>query len=450
MQNPVKITSITYVKNGKEYIEQCLRSVMNQTLKEIEIIVVDGGSTDGTTEIIDTLRNEDARIKVLHKEGSVGAQFNAALTLAAGKYIAVCEGDDYILPDKYEKQYQIASQNGLDVLRACYYNFFMYQGKEYRYKVGVAPAPKYYNRLTELEENDDLFLSLGVNGFWNGLYSKAFLTENNITMNETKGAAYQDISFSFLTQMSARRIWFMDEALHCYRIDNPNASVNSLRGMEMHKTEFELLRERLIQADKWEDYQTMFLIWEIASYRHYVGEMSTELQPDLLKNIYDILKEQNIPDRFEKNRMPEKSRKIIQALYEDEDLFSKLMADNIEENVKALYFFEHANSRTDRVTLFGIGHLGSIVYEYLSLAGFDFCIVDNSKEKQKEGFRGKRVYSPEEYVPASDGTIIVANIAHSAEIRNQLKKLGVEESRIVICDNKDFFLRKIFVGLSAR
>lgn len=79
MQNTVKVTSITYVKNGKDYIEQCLESIMNQTLKDIEIIVVDGGSTDGTAELIDALQSKDLRIKVLHKEGSVGAQFNAAL-----------------------------------------------------------------------------------------------------------------------------------------------------------------------------------------------------------------------------------------------------------------------------------------------------------------------------------------------------------------------------------
>lgn len=447
MQNTVKVTSITYVKNGKDYIEQCLESIMNQTLKDIEIIVVDGGSTDGTAELIDALQSKDLRIKVLHKEGSVGAQFNAALSLARGEYIAVCEGDDYILPDKYEKQYKIAKEHHLDVLRACYYRFFVYRGKEYRYVVDVAPGWKYYDQLIELEENDDLFLSLGVNGFWNGLYAREFLSTHHITMNETKGAAYQDISFSFLSQMSARRIWFMKEAMHCYRIDNPGASVNSSRCIEMNRTEYALLRERLMQLGKWEKYQYMYLVWEIGSYKHYVGEMNHDLQPDLLKQIYDILRKQDIQNCFEKVRMPEKSRKIIESLYVDENLFSKLMTDNIEENIRTLSFFEHADNQTAPVVLFGIGHLGSIVCDFLELAGYDFCIVDNNAEKQKEGYKGKKVYAPAEYVTSNDYTIIIANIEHSDEIHKQLEKLGVSERRIVICNNEDFFLRKIFVRL---
>ena len=59
-----KITSITYVKNGAAYIERCVRSVANQSLREIEIIVVDGGSTDGTLTVLERLYREDPRIKI--------------------------------------------------------------------------------------------------------------------------------------------------------------------------------------------------------------------------------------------------------------------------------------------------------------------------------------------------------------------------------------------------
>lgn len=448
MQTTIKVTSITYVKNGINYIEQCLTSIMNQTLREIEIIVVDGGSTDGTVELINSLQSRDARIKVLHKEGSVGLQFNAALSLAQGEYIAVCEGDDYILPDKYEKQYRIAKENKLDVLRACYYRFFVCHGKEYRYAVDVAPEDKYYNRLIELAKNDDFFLSLGVNGFWNGLYARDFLLTNNITMNETCGAAYQDISFSFLCQMYAKRIWFMDEALHCYRIDNLGASVNSSHCIEMNTTEYALLRERLIQIGKWNEYQYMYLLWEIVSYRHYLGEMSNKLQPKLLKNIYTILRKQDIKNCFDTIQMSRKSYQIVHAFYTDETLFSRLITDTIKENIKTLHFFEQTDSRTCSVTLFGIGHLGSIVYDFLKQADWDFCIVDNSIEKQKEGFKGETVYAPAKCVTANDNPIIIANIGYFDTIRRQLREMGVDENRIIICNDEDFFLRRIFVMLS--
>ena len=121
------------------------------------------------------------------------------------------------------------------MLRACYDLYFEYDGKEYKYKVEVAPEKKLYDRLIEIEDEED-FLSTFVNGFWNGLYSRQFLLSNDIYMNETKGASFQDITFSFLSQMYARRIWYMSDSYHFYRIDNPNSSVNSEKCIQLLDT----------------------------------------------------------------------------------------------------------------------------------------------------------------------------------------------------------------------
>ena len=120
----IKVSVIIYVKNTIEYIEKCIRSVMNQTLQEIEILIIDGGSTDGTLDIIEKMKQEDCRIRIFHAPASVGAQFNLGLREARGQYIGVCEADDYILPEMYESQYQIAKEYQLDVIRAGYYHIF--------------------------------------------------------------------------------------------------------------------------------------------------------------------------------------------------------------------------------------------------------------------------------------------------------------------------------------
>ena len=62
----IKVSVIIYVKNTIEYIEKCIRSVMNQTLQEIEILIIDGGSTDGTLDIIEKMKQEDCRIRIFH------------------------------------------------------------------------------------------------------------------------------------------------------------------------------------------------------------------------------------------------------------------------------------------------------------------------------------------------------------------------------------------------
>ena len=128
----IKISAIIYVLNSISYIEKCVRSVMSQTLQEIEILIIDGGSTDGTLEIIEKLSKEDIRIRIIHSASGVGRQFNKGLCEARGEYISICESDDYILPDMYKYQYEIAKKYELDVLRADANHFFeIRDGKEF-------------------------------------------------------------------------------------------------------------------------------------------------------------------------------------------------------------------------------------------------------------------------------------------------------------------------------
>ena len=93
----IKVSVLTYVKNDAAHIERCMRSVMAQDLPELEYLVVDGGSTDGTREIIDRLAEEDTRIRVIESEPGLGHQFNVGVKEARGEYIGVCESDDYLL-----------------------------------------------------------------------------------------------------------------------------------------------------------------------------------------------------------------------------------------------------------------------------------------------------------------------------------------------------------------
>ena len=113
--NNIKVSVLTYVLNDVMHIEKCVRSIMSQTLRDIEILLIDGGSTDGTLQKLIQFDKEDSRIKLIRSDAGVGKQFNTGLRLASGKYIGICESDDYILPDMYERQYEVAEQYQLDV-----------------------------------------------------------------------------------------------------------------------------------------------------------------------------------------------------------------------------------------------------------------------------------------------------------------------------------------------
>lgn len=440
-----KISSITYVKDGEKYIRKCIESIINQTLQDIEIIVVDGGSKDMTVEIINELKSRDQRIVVLHVEGSVGAQFNAALKIARGEYIAVCEGDDYILNNKYEKLYELASKNNLDVIRACYYLFFEHQGSEYRYKTEVIATPDLYNMVMENNSGNKYFLSTFVNGYWNGLYSREFLISNNIRQNETKGASFQDITFSFLTQMYARRFLFVQEPYHCYRIDNPESSVNSAQCIEKISYEYDLLQKELKKRNCWNEYQQMFLIWEMNSYKQFLDKFSQSDKEKLIDVLYERFEIQNIPNQYAGLSIYSKTKKLINALYVDKKTFFQAMTENDEYRNKAFDFFRSCEfGSAETLILFGLGHFGSIVYDFLSLSGKRVDFVDNNLLLQKTGFKNQPVNSVD-YCVESDSPIIIVSVEHALDMASQLRNIGVNESRIIICEYEDLFIREIFM-----
>lgn len=441
----IKVSVIIYVKNTADYVEKCIRSVRNQTLQEIEILVIDGGSTDGTLDIIERMRREDERIRVFHGPASVGAQFNLGLREARGQYIGVCEADDYILPEMYERQYRIASENRLDVVRAGYFQIFSLYEKEYRFKLKSC----YQDEMTEkvvISHHDTFFLEQGVNGFWNGIYRRQFLLDHHIWMNETKGAAYQDISFSFLTQMYAERIWFMNEAFYCYRIDNPNASVNSLHGVELHRKEYDELKRRLKDSNQWEAYKHLFFSWELISYRWFLGELPGGLKVSNAVKIYQYLNAQREEESYEEIKVMETVRKLAEVLPISESEFAEIILSETEKGKELLEYVENSLKYDKTIILFGVGHMGNIVKEFLELCGKQVLLTDNGRLQQENGVMGKNVYRPEELaVKFPYGKYIIANISHGAEMKEQLLRLGIPEGNILICDNEEFFLRKIFV-----
>ena len=100
------ITVIVPVYNIIEYLPRCVESICNQTYRNLEILLVDDGSTDGTDKLCDELAQKDDRIRVFHKEnGGSSTARNLALTYAKGEYVGFVDSDDFIAPDMYEKLY---------------------------------------------------------------------------------------------------------------------------------------------------------------------------------------------------------------------------------------------------------------------------------------------------------------------------------------------------------
>ena len=111
-----KISIIVPVYNVEKYLRKCVDSILNQTFKDFELILVDDGSIDTSGKICDEYNLKDNRIKVIHKEnGGLSSARNAGLDIAQGEYIGFVDSDDWIELDMYEELYKICKENDTDV-----------------------------------------------------------------------------------------------------------------------------------------------------------------------------------------------------------------------------------------------------------------------------------------------------------------------------------------------
>lgn len=227
----VKVSIVIPIYNVENYLRQCLDSVVNQTLKEIEIICVDDGSTDSSPDIIREYSKNDLRIQVISKSNSgYGHSMNIGFDAARGEYIGIVESDDYADPSMFEYLYRVASTNGLDVVKSSYY-FYFSKPEERNEKQEIAskimcnrtfcPSSDFNSKMEMVE-----FFNIKPT-IWSALYRKDFIRENQIRFHETPGASFQDASFNFKVWCCAKKVQLLQDAFLHYRQDNENSSVNS-------------------------------------------------------------------------------------------------------------------------------------------------------------------------------------------------------------------------------
>jgi len=227
----IKVSIIVPVFNVQNYLRQCLNSLVGQTLRDIEIICVDDGSTDTSGQILDEYAHRDERIRVIHKKNTgYGNSMNIGFMEANGEYIGIVESDDYADADMFEVLYQIAHENQLDVVKSSFFNY--YSGpREKNEKVEIVSrilADKTICPSTFFESKMEMVEFYNIKPtIWSAIYRNEFIKENEIKFLETPGASYQDAGFSFKVMALAKRVQLLQRAFLHYRQDNENSSVNS-------------------------------------------------------------------------------------------------------------------------------------------------------------------------------------------------------------------------------
>lgn len=216
--NQPKVSILVPIYNTHEYLSQCLNSLIDQTLNDIEIICINDGSTDKSLDIINSFKNKDKRIKLLDKKNSgYGDSVNQGILVATGKYVGIIEADDFAENIMFEKLYNYAEKFGVPVAKS---RFYWYWNDDNRI-IDELNKKIPYNQCFNPKEHEDIFLLHA--SIWSAIYKKDFLKD--ICFLSTPGAAYQDMSFAFKVLAKTDIIYMTSEAFLNYRQNNVNSSV---------------------------------------------------------------------------------------------------------------------------------------------------------------------------------------------------------------------------------
>ena len=245
MEN-ISVSIVVPVCNVENYLKECMDSILNQSLQNIEIICVDDGSTDHSLSILRSYEKKDKRVKVITKANSgYGNTMNVGMEQAKGKYIGIVESDDYIDSKMFERLYDTAESYEADIVKSDHYIFSTKNGKNKSQYQWVCPI-EYYNRVLNAEICPEIYTFTMMN--WTGIYRTDFVKNNQIKHNETPGASFQDNGFWYQVISLAKKIVFINEAFYYYRQDNPNSSINNKKKVYCICDEYKFIRRRISQT----------------------------------------------------------------------------------------------------------------------------------------------------------------------------------------------------------
>jgi glycosyltransferase involved in cell wall biosynthesis len=216
-----KVSVVIPIYNVEKYLRDCLSSVVEQTLRDIEIICIDDGSLDGSADILREFSAHDNRFEVItQKNAGLSAARNRGLASATGDYIYFLDSDDFLVPRALETAYQCAQDNSLELLvfdsdvvnesgaRVEEGSWRTKQTKRSREYDTVVTGRELFQRMVSSKDYSTMV--------WMYLYSREFLERTNLQFTEK--IFFEDNDFSFKAMLQAERARHLRQALHCYRV----------------------------------------------------------------------------------------------------------------------------------------------------------------------------------------------------------------------------------------
>lgn len=292
-----KVSVIIPVYNVEKYLRECLDSVINQTLKDIEIILVDDGSTDSSLVICNEYAQKDDRIIVLTQQNQgAGSARNLGMEIAQGEYFHFMDSDDTIDEIFYDVLYKNGRKYNSDII-ICGINTISKNDSYIEY----FDLSKYINRnrfncFNYKDIKEQLFKRSW--NIWNKLYKSDFVKKYNIRYSNAR--VFQDAPFHFETILKAKRMSFVEAKLYNYNLMSVNSITNSINDTEYVFDVFKipkLIKKVLLETHTYKKFEQDFYSMIIGQLSYRINKISDEQikllfqerSNEFVKNIPEIL-----------------------------------------------------------------------------------------------------------------------------------------------------------------
>ncbi len=209
-----KISVIVPVYKVEKFLDRCVKSLIEQTYTNLEIILVDDGSPDSCPQMCDKWAKKDDRIIVIHQTNKgLSEARNSGMDIATGDYIAFLDSDDYVFPDMYEKLYTALKANNVDLVACGYVDVDEY-GNLIKRNVFKGNEFKYEKVYSGKEYASFFFSNLSISIVWDKLYSKEIIGDNRFK----PGVACEDILFLSNIINNQVSMVFIEDSLYYYTV----------------------------------------------------------------------------------------------------------------------------------------------------------------------------------------------------------------------------------------
>lgn len=436
MDKQIDVSVVIAAYNSQKYIRQCVDSLLCQTLKNIEIIIVDDGSEDATLDILKEYEATDSRVTVLSQTNSgAGPARNFGIEKARGKYLIVLDSDDFFDPEMLKKLYALAEANDVEQIIFGAYIVDDKTGAIHRMGNLINESIIPDEQVFSADEIKNRIFQLTYTVAWNKFYLCEFVKKNDLKFQAIK--VIDDLAFEMFAMSLCDRMMIYNEPLLYYRYNNNNSQIRSITKFPLNsylalKEVYELMQQRGI----YEKFRESFVNYALSE---SLLQLSRMQEYEAFRKLYVHMQEKGFADLdiLPENQMLVHSEADYKAYEEimNNDISAYLFEkkSELEECVGKQYRLpKEAIQPGSKVVIYGAGVVGRSYYSQLICSGEFYIAGWVDREFNILRQEGLPVDDPKTLIDKEFDYIVIAHLRSDVaqNIIDYLQSMGIPNGKI--------------------